>query len=326
MQNVTDTATKTATMMAYRSYELTIRPRATGRLEPWMGSALRGVVARAFKRNACGHPPQVREEEWVHCDGCPLQHNCSYGVTYETGLTDRSAAPQGVHEPSKPIVVAPFFPLPAAPLTPQQTLPVHVHLFGNAVFHANPFFHSFADGIRHRGIGEDGLTFDLIDVQQEETRFLCPTDFPLHAAAMGGTIPQLSIGLTAPLFLRQRDKNRVGTRRQQDWAPSFADLFIASERIVRNLFWFYGERMDMGESDLRDLAFQVPLAVDRFEPFRKHRYSSRTETRRDELGVIGMGTYTDVPLAFLPWLIWGGRCHVGQERVAGAGSWRILTQ
>ena len=40
-------------------------------------------------------------------------------------------------------------------------------------------------------------------------------------------------------------------------------------------------------------------------------------------GVMGEGEYGPVPGALMTWLEWGGRVHVGTDRVAGAGGWRV---
>ena len=36
------------------------------------------------------------------------------------------------------------------------------------------------------------------------------------------------------------------------------------------------------------------------------------------------GLYGDVPWSLVPWLLWGGRLHVGSHRIAGAGGWRLV--
>ncbi len=51
-------------MLHYHIQQLTLRTARGGRLLPWIGPALRGLVAAHFKEQACRHPPRERAAQW----------------------------------------------------------------------------------------------------------------------------------------------------------------------------------------------------------------------------------------------------------------------
>lgn len=308
-------------MLQIRTYQLTLRPTSCGAVEPWIGTTLRGVVARRFKESQCRHPPPERAK-WTYCRGCAWSGECSYGLTYESQSLRPSGGPCGVHDPPKPIVLAPYYPLPAQ-LGPSARVPVRALLVGPAARYADPLFRALLAAGREPGLGPERITFELEQgvCPDVVTTYLDAESLPQHPGQSPGVFPRVGIGLTAPLFLSWKDD--AGQRRPLT-LPSLADLFVASLRVVRNLSWFFGERFDFDAEPLVAAARHVPLVDHCYEPFQKLRSSSRQRESRWEQGVVGGGVYRDVPAALLPWLVWGGRLHVGMDRVAGAGSWRLV--
>ena len=55
----------------------------SGCLLPWLGPALRGLVARRFKAAVCRFSPQEQDTTWRYCKGCPHMAQCPYGQTLE---------------------------------------------------------------------------------------------------------------------------------------------------------------------------------------------------------------------------------------------------
>jgi hypothetical protein len=43
--------------------------QASGRTLPWIGPAIRGMVAKTFKDQVCQQPLPDRETRWVSCRG-----------------------------------------------------------------------------------------------------------------------------------------------------------------------------------------------------------------------------------------------------------------
>jgi hypothetical protein len=121
------------------------------------------------------------------------------------------------------------------------------------------------------------------------------------------------------LFLTGREAEK----RSPVLVPSLADLVRASLRTVSDLFRLYGQPVEADFRGLADAAREVKLLDHCYEPFEQERNSSRSG-RFTTRGAVGGGVYADVPMGLLPWLLWGGRLHVGTHRVAGAGGWRLV--
>jgi hypothetical protein len=177
---------------------------------------------------------------------------------------------------------------------------------------------------RRIGLGPDHVKFELVPANgaAPHARDLTAADLPPHPEAVPGTLPRVGIGLTAPLFLRSRgenDKRRVNT------CPQLSDLLRASLRTIGQLFRLYDQPLDgVDFAALKAAAEDVRMVEHCYEPFKQRKWSSRSEQRFCIHGVVGGGVYENVPLALLPWLTWGGRLHVGNHRVAGAGGWRVV--
>jgi hypothetical protein len=65
----------------------------------------------------------------------------------------------------------------------------------------------------------------------------------------------------------------------------------------------------------------VPLLASDYVSFYQRHWSNRGAAARPLHGVVGGAVYGPVPAALVRWLAWGGRLHVGTDRVAGAGGW-----
>src|SRR3954454_10757327 len=100
-------------MLLYLRVRRTLRFTRPGRLLPWLGLALRGLLARPFKERVCVHPPAEREQRWVHCRGCPHMSDCPYGQTLEPDPPPGAAIFQGQEQAARPLVLSLPFPMPA---------------------------------------------------------------------------------------------------------------------------------------------------------------------------------------------------------------------
>src|SRR5438874_920514 len=94
-----------------------LRFTRAGRLLPWLGPALRGLIAGQFKRRECQHTPAEQDGFWRSCthrgEGerlrCPYMAECPYGLTVEA---DPVMAGPAHEEPPRPFTLAPEFPAP----------------------------------------------------------------------------------------------------------------------------------------------------------------------------------------------------------------------
>jgi hypothetical protein len=300
----------------HREIRLTLRLTSAGRLQPWLGPALRGLVARSLKERVCRFPPAIRDRDWVHCRGCPHLTDCPYGSSYEPD-PPTDAGP-GRDDAIRPVVLA---PLALFPEDARAGLVAPVRLL--AVGPAVPHLGLVADALTRAGragVGPDRVRFDPggTDTWQSTEGDLSPADLPSHPDATPGVVPRVGVGLLSPLFLNHPHERRPVER------PTLADLLRACFRCVAELMRVHGEPVPADFPALRAAAERGTLADHCYEPFAQRRWSNRTEQRYEMHGVVGGGVYRDVPAALLPWLLWGGRWHAGTHRVAGAGGWRLV--
>jgi hypothetical protein len=300
-----------------------LRLSSSGHLLPWIGPALRGLVAERFKEAVCRQPAELRASRWKVCKGCPFLAECAYGELFEPDPPADADVFQGQEESVRPVVLAPYFPVPTEAQRGLE-IPLRIVLVGpHAGDDAKPLLQMIANVGGQRGLGPDHVTFDVLPNNGSDCRTgeLRAADLPAHPAAVSGVLPRVGIGLVAPLLLRSRQDDG---RRRANVCPELVDLVRPALRTISHLFRLYGEPLEADFRALKAAAEGIRLVEHCYEPFQQRKWSSRTEHRFCIHGVVGGGVYADVPLALLPWLVWGGRLHVGNHRVAGAGGWRVV--
>jgi hypothetical protein len=62
---------------------LSLGMRDAGPLMPWLGPALRGVVAARLKDRVCRLSAAERQRQGAYCKGCARMAGCPYGETFE---------------------------------------------------------------------------------------------------------------------------------------------------------------------------------------------------------------------------------------------------
>jgi hypothetical protein len=303
---------------------LELEVTSSGRLLPWIGPALRGLVAGQMKARICRFAEAERLARWEHCQGCQHIHECSYGLLFEPDPPVGQPVRSGESEVARPLVLAPWFPVPVD-AEPGLTVPLKVVVAGTPPPSAIDELLDAVDFAGHNaGLGPDAVGFRLAgrDSMQQVASEIGSTTLPLQVSSGSSVIPRVGIGLTAPMVLRRRDPS--GRRRVVD-RPSLNDLLRASFRMLGQLSRLYGAgELNADWNALADLAAQVEMVEHCFEPFQQARFSSRGRSRYRLEGVIGGGVYRDVPTELLPWLLWGGRLHVAGHRISGSGGWRII--
>jgi hypothetical protein len=300
-----------------------LRLTGSGRLVPWLGPALRGLIGRRLKTHACLYTPAEQEGVWRCCRSelvglCPHHAECPYGQTLEGEPADPALSFRGHEKPPRPIVIAPDFPLPRR-AHPGLGVPVRVSFLGQAASrHAVPFWEAAAAAGTdpQAGLGPDAIGFHVEPPRQPLPIQLSETARLPALAEAPGVAAFVRVQLAAPLIIRE--DRRLATE------PSLGQLLAACLRSVGTLCRLYGQAVpDEYFVPLRERAAAVPTVTADFRRFFQPRWSNRTEQHREIEGVIGSAVYADVPAALVCWLAWGGRLHVGGERVAGAGGWRV---
>lgn len=308
--------------LVVQTLELRLAVRRGGAVLPWIGPALRGIVARQLKNMVCRHPLEERERRWRYCDGCPHWGACTYGRLYEPENRADARTARGQTEAARPLILAPRYPLPER-VDVGFSIPARVTLIESEPDAAlSDLLAALALAGRSPGLGPDHVRFDVqAEPRAAERSLLRAEDLPPAPDAFSGRLPRVGVGLEAPLFLARRDERK---RRRILPRPTFGELFRAAVRALSNSFAQRGVALRADFAALTAAADRVRCAEDIYEPFQQRNWSNRQEQRRELQGVVGGALFHDVPLPLLPWLLWGGRLSVGTHRVAGAGGWRVV--
>lgn len=296
-----------------RRFPLSLLVRRPAQLIQWIGPALKSLTNGRLKAQVCRHPEAERLSRWKYCKGCSFLNECSYGLFFEPENDAPASSFHSRQSAPRPVVLAPYFPV-VGPIQADHAIPVCLTVIGVvSEDHVNQLLEAIADVGRAPGLGPDKVPFDLLVEENVQDVDLFPIDLPSHPADVPGVLPRVTVQLSSPLLLKH------GTE-----VPSFSDLLRASFRVLGSLFANHAEELPADFKLLKSAAEGVELVECRFEHFDQPKWSSRQSARYIMRGVQGYGTYSDVPLSLLPWLIHGGRLHVGDRRVDGAGGWRVI--
>ncbi|MEZ6141687.1 MAG: CRISPR system precrRNA processing endoribonuclease RAMP protein Cas6 [Zavarzinella sp.] len=288
-----------------------VRLTTPGRLLPWMGMAIRGLVGARLKATTCLCGPPDELGKITH------QTGCAYGETIDATPTPANRNFAGQDDGFRPVVIAPQFPCKVA-LKPGDGFRVTVSFFGStAIAWHDLFWETFAHCGQDSAAGfnpfhtqftlEPILTRKSVDIN------------PVRPLKNKDSAVDLEIELTSPLFLReeyQRGKHRT------IFEPTFADFMGASLRTLGGLFRCYDKPLQADFARMKELAASVLTESHSFRPFKQLRHSNRTDHRAVLQGVIGKAQFRQVPVELIPWIHYAGIVHVGPHRVAGAGGWK----
>lgn len=290
----------------------------SGEFFPWLGPALRGMVGLPFKESVCRQPVAEQRERWKECRGCEFMADCPYGQTFDPDPPADVSARSGQDHAARPVVLAPAFPAPSQ-VQEGDTLPVTGLFLGPAVPFAARVFQAVDSAGRQYGLGRPPRRVRLgvvrTDEFEERHLQLSAADLPAAPADDEPTVDHIRLELTSPLALTVA--GQLARR------PALVDFVAASLRTIQHLFSLYDAPLGVHDDALKQCAAAVTENA-RFMPFRQPILSGKGEQRHYFDAITGTIEFRDVPRCLLPWLEWGGRLHVGNRRVAGAGGWRVV--
>lgn len=298
--------------------------RSSGRLMPWLGPAVRGVVAGRFRERHCVLPQAEQAGRWRRCRGCRHLRDCAYGSIFEPDeqvLPHTRASATGEHDVPRRVVLAPAFP---APVRAERglRLPVSIVAIGAAARAAlAEVVEVLGEAGRAGMFGTDRLRFAVVERHGAPMRLtLDAAGLPDGSSEAYDIVSRVRVTLTSPLFLRDRDPDG---RPAPCRAPSLHRLVRAAVDTVAAVAFAHAVPV---ASDTRGLVARcrdVRTLEAAWQPFDQQKHSNRSRSRFDVRGVVGEAVFADVPRAAIPWLALAGQLHVGGHRVAGAGGWRL---
>lgn len=306
-------------MLVLEVNDLELRCESSGQLPTWIGPAVRGMVAEHFKRRVCRHPEfRSRSDPLPNCVGCPVAGRCPYVQTFEPL---RRVSAQRFADPIRPVVLQPQFPLPKR-LVSGTRIGLRALLVGDAVDYADELVKAVDLAGRKQGIGPKRRRIPvrlerLHECERQFTRWRS-TDLPQSVNEDDARAPLVRLELTSPL--------RIVERGCMIAEPKLPDLLRASIRVIRHLCGIYSRPLKLDTTSLMHAAASLRTVETDYRPFQQPIQSNKRRNRHKFEAITGHAVFHNVPITLLPWLIWGGRFHVGDRRVSGCGGWRIVLE
>ncbi|MCO6454189.1 MAG: CRISPR system precrRNA processing endoribonuclease RAMP protein Cas6 [Pirellulaceae bacterium] len=296
-----------------------------GRLLPWLGPALKGIIARHFKTQSCHWPAEVRDSQWRYCRGCQHLGGCGYGLLFEPDPPVAATVMPTARDGQRAITLAAQFPAPER-IERGDTLDLQVLLLGEAAADREA---ELLQALQRLGpaasLGRDRIGFRLAPAGESHSGEQRIAPGQLRVEDTGAPVSRLVIRLDSPLLLRTEGDGHKKTPLRH---PEFADLLRGSLRTVGRAFEAFGsgDLCDVDFAALKQTAENVVCRQARWQPFTQPHHSQRSQHRWNYEGVTGWAEFQDVPRVLLPWLIFGGALGVGQERLCGAGRWTVIAE
>jgi len=299
-----------------------------GKLKPWLGNAVRGMVLQRLRESYCLLSPEERawrssttkNKEEHYCTGCLRNAECLYGRVYEPDrqIIDGTVR-KGMRQGLRGMTISTEYPL-RGKATPGDEFVIKLLAIGEASRRlVRPTLEALAYEGRTSGLGPDHVrvAFENEDIFTH-TWQLVADDLPTNLSK--GKVPWLRINLESPLFLK--DRGRSSMQR-----PELGMLLRESVRTVRRALSELvtpAIELDFDPRELFSACDTIYCEQEAFTQFRQSRTSARQNARWKTKGWTGWAIYRDVPLSVLPWLAWGGRMGVGDSRNCGAGLWHLV--
>lgn len=297
--------------------------QSSGRLLPWIGPALRGIVAGRFRERHCRLSLAEQAGRWRRCRGCVHLPGCAYGRTFEPDeqiVPLRSPGDGPPLDVPRTIVLSPTFPAPVRAARGLR-LPFSVVAIGAAARESlDEIVQVLGDAGAAGVFGSDRLRFVIVDRGAPLRLSLDAASLPDGESGGDGRVSRVRLTLTSPLFLRDRDPHG---RPIPCRAPSLHRLVRAAVDTVAAIAFAHAVPVGGNTRGLVALSRDVHAIATDWRPFDQEKHSNRSRSRFDAQGVVGEAEFADVPRAVLPWLALAGQLHVGGHRVAGAGAWRL---
>jgi len=322
---------KDSAMRDFKVYRYLFDLQILARLElpSYIGSTLRGVFGRAFRRVSCSF-------ERKSCSSCLLKNTCAYSYVFETPVpvaTDKMRKYTSVPHPF--VIEPPLFPRVERSLKvqPGDAMTFNLVLIGKSINYLPYFILAFIDAGK-MGLGRTRGKFKVSRV------------IAVDGTSQGFTVYKENEEFLSPCFpavtwkdIDERVKDLAGSKRllfrfvtptrlvfQEDLVQnlSFHQLFRTLIRRLSLLSYFHTDTpLDIGFADLIEDSVEIETVENRLSWVEWSRFSSRQERKIRMGGLVGEVVFEGDFRSYLPYLAWGEKVHVGKGTVFGLGKYEL---
>ncbi|WP_379165644.1 CRISPR system precrRNA processing endoribonuclease RAMP protein Cas6 [Paenibacillus roseus] len=291
----------------------TITLRATfaatgkGRLPPYLGSTIRGVLGHCIRSFVCPHPE-------VKCHLCTISADCAYAQNFCSPGNEAGAV--------NPYVLR-ALTRDKADWNPMDTCQFDITLIGKSSEQAGLFIDALQE-MQSRGWGASRLPFELQQITNPVQNTLIWNSGKLwmrNCQPRPMSFPERR-GRSA--VIRFESPVRILVSRQLRHQLSFADLIQSLSRRIALLSHAYtGYQLQWDEEAMMADARRIQAVAESWRPVDFSRYSMTRGGKLDLPAIIGWARYEGDLTPFSQLLAAGELLHVGKNATIGFGNYQV---
>lgn len=293
-------------------FKVQLKSTTHGTLPKYKNSMFRGVIARKFRENVC-------HDMKLACSGCAYLNNCQYSALFESPETSAAMLNHGRSVPHPYIISCDS---QKTEFIPGDALEFHFLLFGTEVAKYLPQLFMVLQQMEAYPLGKEQMLFSLERILQEtpsdsytvmNQEFLSEPHTVLWEFSLPENYQTIFIQFSSPF--RSQKQGKI----LREFHP---DIFFEQlKRRYTQLHILYGEDQLLPEFPAAPDASSVKLLYQNWEDV--PRYSS-THHRKMKLGGIIAGFQlerSEETDAWLPYILFGEKFHVGKATTFGMGKY-----
>ena len=304
--------------------KVVLRSLDGARLPGFLGSTLRGALARSTWRVSCA----LNDGE---CPACLLRLRCTYSYFFETFRPPGAYRLRGQERLPHPLVLTAPEPRDE-PYAEDEELGFGVTLFGHAASHL-PYLVAALEDMAAQGLGRGRKRFELVTVETSPLRGGPRTVFAPGCLPEQPPVEELASHLSripadARTTLKLKTPTRLRVEGRLTRSPRLED-FVRSliQRALTMLHFHCGYDVDFDIEALTNAAREVPVATNDLDLVRLPRWSSRQGRKVPLDGMIGSISFAGAPVRELwPLMLAGEVLRVGKGTVFGLGRYELLSE
>ena len=333
---------------------------SAGYLNRWFSPAIRGLVLQPLRDHFCGlRGGRVAAEDSdlktnirsnsSYCQGCVKNADCSYGRVFEPDLKIISPQliRQGAQQGLRGITFATGVLCIAETssrfdgkspsdnskvwVEAETQLLVRILSLGTQAIEFVPMVMEALDAFgQSTGLWGQPPVYFKVQPSAIATHSWSLRPATLPTEFCHGIVPLVTLNLETPLSMKlasRIDSDRRQFSQSTAAPPTFRDIFAASHRTVRRAINEFADPDYCNDLDVGSFiraSYDVVCIDQDLDYFTQTRASRRHDGPHQQTGWLGSMTFRDVPLAYLPWLVWAGRLGIGDSRNVGAGLWHVV--